>query len=102
MGKNQGYINCKVFSNSKLSPKLEYKYLPIESVAIYVPGSKASYPSTVLMNAIPARVAGVERVVMASPGGTDGKINQTVLAAAHIAGIKEIHMPTNSSITIDL
>ena len=48
----------------KLSNKLEYKYLPIESVAIYVPGSSASYPSSVLMNAIPAIVAGVKRIIM--------------------------------------
>ena len=47
--------------------KIEYKYLPIESVAIYVPGSTASYPSSVLMNAIPAIVAGVKRIVMINP-----------------------------------
>ena len=48
----------------KFKNKLEYKYLPIESVAIYVPGSSASYPSSVLMNAIPAIVAGVKRIIM--------------------------------------
>ncbi|MDB9820821.1 histidinol dehydrogenase, partial [Candidatus Pelagibacter sp.] len=52
----------------KLQNKLEYKYAPIESVAIYVPGSTASYPSSVLMNAIPALVAGVKRLVMINPG----------------------------------
>ena len=51
----------------KLKNKLEYKYIPIESVAIYVPGSSASYPSSVLMNAIPAIVAGVKRIIMINP-----------------------------------
>ena len=51
----------------KFKNKLEYKYLPLESVAIYVPGSTASYPSSVLMNAIPAIVAGVKRIVMINP-----------------------------------
>ena len=61
--------------------KIEYKYLPIDSVAIYVPGSTASYPSTVLMNAIPAVVAGVKRLVMINPG-KKGKQNSAVLYAA--------------------
>ena len=52
----------------KLNNKLEYKYIPIESVAIYVPGSNVSYPSSVLMNAIPAIIAGVKRIVMINPG----------------------------------
>ena len=52
----------------KFKNKLEYRYVPIESVAIYVPGSTASYPSTVLMNAVPAIVAGVKRIVMINPG----------------------------------
>ena len=54
--------------------KLEYKYIPIDSVAIYVPGSTVSYPSTVLMNAIPAIVAGVRRLIMINPG-FNGKQN---------------------------
>ena len=65
----------------KLKNKLEYKYVPLESVAIYVPGSTASYPSTVLMNAIPAIVAGVKRIVMINPG-YKGKQNPAVLYAA--------------------
>ena len=52
----------------KFKNKLEYKYLPLESVAIYVPGSTAAYPSSVLMNAIPAIVAGVKRIIMVNPG----------------------------------
>ena len=74
----------------KLKNKLEYRYLPIDSVAIYVPGSTVSYPSTVLMNAIPAIVAGVKRVVMINPG-YKGKQNPAVLYAAQKCKIKEIY-----------
>ena len=74
----------------KLQNKLEYKYLPIESAAIYVPGSTASYPSSVLMNAIPALVAGVKRLVMINPG-QKGKQNPAVLYAAKKCKIKEIY-----------
>ena len=81
--KNISYID-------KLNNKLEYKYLPIDSVAIYVPGSKVSYPSTVLMNAIPAIVAGVKRIIMINPG-YKGKQNQAVLYAARKCKIKEIY-----------
>jgi histidinol dehydrogenase len=81
--KNISYID-------KLKNKLEYRYLPIESVAIYVPGSTASYPSSVLMNAIPAIVAGVKRIVMINPG-YKGKQNPAVLYAARKCKIKEIY-----------
>ena len=74
----------------KLNNKLEYKYLPIESVAIYVPGSTASYPSSVLMNTIPAIVAGVKRIVMINPG-YKGKQNPAVLYAAKKCKINEIY-----------
>jgi histidinol dehydrogenase len=60
---------------------------PLERVGIYVPGGKASYPSTVLMNAIPAKVAGVKQIIMTSPIGDDGNI---ILAAAHIAGVDRV------------
>tara|TARA_B100000674_G_scaffold232481_1_gene191231 strand:+ start:2651 stop:3934 length:1284 start_codon:yes stop_codon:yes gene_type:complete len=73
-----------------LKNKLEYKYLPINSVAIYVPGSTASYPSSVLMNAIPALVAGVKRLIMINPGHK-GKQNPAVLYAARKCKIKEIY-----------
>ena len=73
-----------------LKNKLEYKYLPINSVAIYVPGSTVSYPSSVLMNAIPAIVAGVKRIIMINPG-LKGKQNPAVLYAARKCGIKEIY-----------
>ena len=74
----------------KFKNKLEYKYLPIESVAIYVPGSSASYPSSVLMNAVPAIVAKVKRVIMINPG-YKGKQNPAVLYAAQKCKIKEIY-----------
>ena len=74
----------------KLKNKLDYKYVPLESVAIYVPGSTASYPSSVLMNAIPAIVAGVKRIVMINPG-YKGKQNPAVLYAAKKCKIKEIY-----------
>ena len=74
----------------KFKNKLEYKYLPIDSVAIYVPGSTASYPSSVLMNAIPAIVAGVNRIVMINPG-YKGKQNPAVLYAARKCKINEIY-----------
>ena len=81
--KNISYVD-------KYKNKLEYKYLPIDSVAIYVPGSSASYPSSVLMNAIPAIVAGVKRIIMINPG-YKGKQSSAVLYAAKKCKIKEIY-----------
>ena len=74
----------------KYNNKIDYKYLPIDSVAIYVPGSTASYPSSVLMSAIPAIVAKVKRIVMINPG-YKGNQNPAVLYAARRCGIKEIY-----------
>ena len=68
--------------------KLGIRYIPLDSVGLYVPGGKAAYPSSVLMNAMPAHVAGVGRIVMAVPT-PGGKPNQLVLAAAALAGVKE-------------
>jgi len=84
----QKFKNISYIDN--LQNKLEYKYLPIDSVAIYVPGSAASYPSSVLMNAIPAIVAGVKRIVMINPG-FKGVQNPAVLYAARKCKIKEIY-----------
>lgn len=64
---------------------------PIEKVGIYVPGGTAPLPSTVLMNAIPAKVAGVNKIVMTTPPAKDGKISSVILAAAKIAGVTEIY-----------
>ena len=74
----------------KYKNKIDYKHLPLESVAIYVPGSTASYPSTVLMNAIPAIVGKVKRIVMINPG-YKGNQNPAVLYAAKKCKIKEIY-----------
>ncbi len=67
------------------------RYTPVDRAGLYVPGGRASYPSTVLMNAIPAKVAQVPRIVMVTPPGQDGKINPAVLVAAQEAGIDEIY-----------
>lgn len=64
---------------------------PIERAGIYVPGGKAAYPSTVLMNAIPAKIAGVKRIVMITPPSKDGGVKDSLLVAAHIAGVDEIY-----------
>ncbi len=69
---------------------LRQKILPLHSVGLYVPGGTAAYPSTVLMMAIPARVAGVEEIVMASPPGKDGRIPAPTLIAADIASVSRI------------
>lgn len=68
---------------------LGQRILPIEISGVYVPGGKAAYPSSVLMNVIPAKVAGVERIVMCTPPGKDGKVNPGTLVAADIAGVTE-------------
>ncbi|CAI3935115.1 histidinol dehydrogenase [Commensalibacter papalotli (ex Botero et al. 2024)] len=70
--------------------ELGYRWLPMDSAGLYVPGGTAAYPSSVLMNAIPAKVAGVKRLAMCVPT-PDGQLNPLVLAAAHKAGITEIY-----------
>lgn len=70
---------------------LGQKILPIAISGVYVPGGKAAYPSSVLMNVLPAKVAGVSRIIMTTPPGADGKVNPGTLVAAHIAGVDEIY-----------
>ena len=70
---------------------LGQRILPIAVSGVYVPGGKAAYPSSVLMNVIPAKVAGVERIVMTTPAGADGMVNPGTLVAAKIAGVDEIY-----------
>jgi histidinol dehydrogenase len=65
--------------------------VPVSAAGLYAPGGRASYPSSVLMCAIPARAAGVERVALASPPGPDGRVNPLVLAAAELCGVDEIY-----------
>lgn len=86
----------KQLRNSWFDPKpdgtiLGMKILPIAIAGVYVPGGKAAYPSSVLMNVLPARVAGVERIIMTTPPGADGRVNPGTLVAAHIAGVDEIY-----------
>lgn len=70
---------------------LGQKVTALSSVGVYVPGGKAAYPSSVLMNIIPAEVAGVPRIVMVTPPGKDGKVNPVTLIAAHLAGATEVY-----------
>lgn len=69
---------------------LGQKILPVERAGVYVPGGKAAYPSSVLMNVIPAKVAGVSEIIMTTPAGADGKVNPGTLVAADIAGVDKI------------
>jgi len=73
-----------------LGVELGYRWTPIEAVGLYVPGGTAAYPSSVLMNALPARIAGVERLVMVAPA-PDGKLSPLILAAAKLAGVSEFY-----------
>ena len=66
------------------------KVTPVDRAGLYVPGGTAAYPSTVLMDSIPAKIAGCPEVVMVTPPGRDGKVNPVILAAAHIAGVDTI------------
>ena len=76
--------------NDKPGIVLGQKYTPIEKAGVYVPGGTAAYPSTVLMDVIPAKVAGVAEIVMTTPAGKDGKVNPVILAAAATAGVTKI------------
>lgn len=86
----------KQMQNSWFSPEengtiLGMKITPIASAGVYAPGGKAAYPSSVLMNVIPAKVAGVERIILATPPGADGLVTPAALVAADIAGIDEAY-----------
>ncbi len=70
---------------------LGQKVTALESVGVYVPGGKAAYPSSVLMNIIPAEVAGVSRIAMVTPPGRDGRVNPVTLTAAYLAGATEVY-----------
>jgi histidinol dehydrogenase len=75
----------------KLGARLSQKAIPVEKAGVYVPGGKASYPSTVLMGVIPAKVAGVREVVVVTPPGRDGEVRDEILAAARIAGADAVY-----------
>ena len=76
--------------NEKDGVLIGQKILPIAKAGLYVPGGTASYPSSVLMNSIPAKIAGCKEIVITTPPGPDGKINPVILAAAKIAGVDKI------------
>lgn len=79
------------FTSSEDGTMLGQKVTPLEKVGVYVPGGKAVYPSSVLMNIVPAKVAGVDRIIMTTPPGPDGKVNPSTLVAAKEAGADEIY-----------
>ncbi|MFF2755309.1 histidinol dehydrogenase [Psychrobacillus sp. NPDC058041] len=93
--------NIRAFHSQQVHPNIDfllekssyikYKITPLDAVGLYVPGGTAAYPSSVLMNAIPAMVAGVKRIVIVSPPSKEGKLPASVLVAARIAGITEIY-----------
>ena len=83
--KNRGYLYSK-----DLGVYMGQRIIPLESVGVYVPGGKAAYPSSVLMNVVPAKVAGVKNIIIVTPPKSDGKINKNILAAAKIAGVDKI------------
>ncbi len=78
-------------TNRPYGSLLGQKITPVDSVGIYVPGGTAAYPSSVMMNACPAKAAGVPRIVMAVPPGRDGKVNPNVLVTAKMIGVTEIY-----------
>ena len=79
------------FTSSEEGTMLGQKVTPLQRVGVYVPGGRAVYPSSVLMNIVPAKVAGVDRIVMTTPPGKDGKVNPSTLVAAREAGADEIY-----------
>jgi histidinol dehydrogenase len=79
------------FDSQPNGTMLGQKVMPLAKVGVYVPGGKAVYPSSVLMNIVPAKVAGVGKIVMTTPCGPDGKVNPTTLVAAHEAGADEVY-----------
>ena len=87
--KNQKYSH---FDMDKGSKRLTQKVTPIERVGLYIPGGKSPYPSTVLMNAVPAKVAGVKEIALITPPNKEGKVNENILAAAYICGVDEIYL----------
>ncbi|WP_284386162.1 histidinol dehydrogenase, partial [Bacillus safensis] len=79
------------FYHQKDGSMLGQKVTPLDAVGVYVPGGTAAYPSSVLMNVIPALVAGVERIVLVTPPGKDGRLSDAVLVAAKELGISEMY-----------
>lgn len=90
----EDYHQAQAKKGYKISTNTSYvgqRIVPLNSVGLYVPGGTAAYPSSVLMNAIPAKIAGVKRIVMITPPSKDGGVKPGILAAARIAGVDEIY-----------
>ena len=83
-------VRASFILNEEEGVVLGQKIIPVDRAGLYVPGGTAAYPSTVLMDSIPARIAGVKEIVMVTPPGKDGKINPVILAAASVAGVDRI------------
>ncbi|MBQ3379850.1 MAG: histidinol dehydrogenase [Clostridia bacterium] len=79
------------WETEKNGARMGQRIIPLKRAALYVPGGRAAYPSSVLMNAVPALVAGVSEVFIITPPGKDGRLNKNILAAARIAGVKKIY-----------
>ena len=87
---HQRQVHNSFVINDRPGIVMGQKVIPVDRAGLYVPGGTAAYPSTVLMDAIPAKIAGVPELVMVTPPGADGKINPVILAAAKIAGVDKI------------
>lgn len=83
-------VRSSFIINDEKGVVMGQKVIPVDRAGLYVPGGTAAYPSTVLMDAIPAKIAGVKEVIMVSPPNAEGKINPVILAAAYVAGIDKI------------
>ena len=88
---HEAQIQRSYIQQKEMGIYLGQRVLPLAAVGIYVPGGRAQYPSSVLMNAIPAHVAGVHRIVMVTPPNKEGKINPNIAYAARLAGVTEIY-----------
>ncbi len=88
---HQKQVRTSFIMNEKAGVVTGQKITPIEKVGLYVPGGTAAYPSTVLMDSIPAKIAGCKEIVMVTPPSKDGKVNPVILAAAKIAGVDRIY-----------
>ncbi len=84
-------VRTSFIINDESGVVMGQKIIPVDRAGLYVPGGTAAYPSTVLMDAIPAKIAGVSRVVMVTPPAKDGSVNPVILAAASVAGVDEIY-----------
>ncbi len=87
---HQKQVRTSFIINEKEGVVTGQKVTPVDIAGLYVPGGTAAYPSTVLMDSIPAKIAGVSQLVMVTPPGSDGKINPVILAAASVAGVDKI------------